>query len=195
SKGLEWQVVFLAGLERGLVPIGHAASPADEAEERRLLYVAMTRARVDLHCSWAERRTFGARTLHRRSSPYMDAIKTACQALSDGLVSADIGHLVEARARLAPAKSLHRSMRPADALAEDADPEILRVLREWRSSTARASGVPAYVIFHDTTLAALATAKPSSHQELLSLPGMGPVKAARYGDTIISLVSGSPASA
>ena len=41
AKGLEWPVVFIAGLERGLVPIGHATTPAAEAEERRLLYVAL----------------------------------------------------------------------------------------------------------------------------------------------------------
>ena len=61
AKGLEWPVVFVAGLERGLVPIGHADTPEAEAEERRLLYVAVTRAEHELHCTWAERRTFGTK--------------------------------------------------------------------------------------------------------------------------------------
>ena len=63
AKGLEWPVVFVVGLERGLVPIAQADTPAARAEERRLLYVAVTRAEHELHCSWAERRTFGGRTL------------------------------------------------------------------------------------------------------------------------------------
>ncbi len=45
AKGLEWDVVFLAGLEHGLLPIGWAEAPEALAEERRLLYVAVTRAR------------------------------------------------------------------------------------------------------------------------------------------------------
>ena len=61
AKGLEWPAVWVTGLEQGLVPIGHATTPAAEAEERRLLYVALTRAERELHCSWAEHRRFGGR--------------------------------------------------------------------------------------------------------------------------------------
>ena len=53
AKGLEWPVVFAAGLEHGLVPLASAGSPAARAEERRLLYVALSRATSELHCSWA----------------------------------------------------------------------------------------------------------------------------------------------
>ncbi|MBV9412595.1 MAG: ATP-dependent helicase, partial [Acidimicrobiia bacterium] len=74
AKGLEWPVVFVVGLERGLVPIAQADTPAARAEERRLLYVAVTRAEQELHCSWTERRTFGARTLTRYPSAYLPAI-------------------------------------------------------------------------------------------------------------------------
>ncbi|HKN49794.1 MAG TPA: HRDC domain-containing protein, partial [Actinomycetota bacterium] len=75
----------------------------------------------------------------------------------------------------------------ARELAEGVDPEVLEALRAWRAATAKASGVPAYVIFHDTTLAALAHAQPTNADELLALPGLGPVKAARYGDTLLAL--------
>ncbi|MDQ4132849.1 MAG: ATP-dependent helicase, partial [Actinomycetota bacterium] len=77
AKGLEWPVVFVAGLEQGLVPIAHAESPEARAEERRLLYVAVTRAECELHCSWAERRTFGNRTLTRAPSPYLADVEAA----------------------------------------------------------------------------------------------------------------------
>jgi superfamily II DNA helicase RecQ len=66
---------------------------------------------------------------------------------------------------------------------------MIAALRAWRASTARLTGVPAYVICHDTTLAAVASALPASHDELLALPGLGPVKAARYGEALLDLVS------
>ncbi len=70
-------MVFVAGLEQGLVPIGRAESPEAEAEERRLLYVAVTRAQQELHCTWASRRTFGTKTVRRQPSPWLDLIEEA----------------------------------------------------------------------------------------------------------------------
>ncbi len=61
AKGLEWSVVFVTGLERGLVPISWAVSPDAQAEERRLLHVALSRAEDEVHCSWAQARSVGAR--------------------------------------------------------------------------------------------------------------------------------------
>src|SRR5205807_4390735 len=84
AKGLEWPVVFVAGLERGLVPIAQADTPEARAEERRLLYVAVTRAQRELHCSWAERRTFGSRSLTRSPSAYLPAIEAAIKAADEG---------------------------------------------------------------------------------------------------------------
>lgn len=54
AKGLEWDVVFLVGLQEGLVPISYATTEAAIEEERRLLYVGVTRARTQLHLSWSE---------------------------------------------------------------------------------------------------------------------------------------------
>jgi DNA helicase-2/ATP-dependent DNA helicase PcrA len=194
AKGLEWPVVFLAGLERGLVPIGHATTQADEAEERRLLYVALTRAERELHCSWAERRTFGSRTVTRSRSPYLEAVDLARRALIEAANGSDPLQLIQAeRARLegqrASGQRRSRPPSPAAAMAEAADPAMIAALRDWRTRAARLSGVPAYVICHDTTLAAVAAALPASHDELLALPGLGPVKAARYGDALLDLVS------
>jgi superfamily II DNA helicase RecQ len=68
---------------------------------------------------------------------------------------------------------------------------LFEALKTWRASTARASGVPAYVIFHDTTLAALAQAKPSDRSGLLAVPGLGPVEAERYGEAVLAVLSGA----
>jgi DNA helicase-2/ATP-dependent DNA helicase PcrA len=185
SKGLEWPVVFVTGLERGLVPIGRAVTPAAEAEERRLLYVAMSRASRELYCSWAERRSFGARSVRRAASPYLERIEEACRALSRRADPAEISQRLSGERR-----RLGRAGRrpPASVLADGADPEVLESLRGWRATAARASGVPAYVVLHDSTLAALASRMPSSRQSLADVPGMGPVKVARYGDSILGLL-------
>jgi len=53
AKGLEWDAVWVVGVEEGTVPIGSATAPATLAEEQRLLYVAMTRAGDELGVSWA----------------------------------------------------------------------------------------------------------------------------------------------
>ncbi len=82
AKGLEWPVVFVTGLEDGLVPISHARDPAAIAEERRLLYVACTRAEEELHCSWARERRFSSERASRRDpSPYLTPIERARQQL------------------------------------------------------------------------------------------------------------------
>ena len=74
AKGLEWRAVWVCGLERGLVPIGWAGTPAALAEERRLLYVALTRAEHELHCSWCESRQFDGKTVTRDPSPWLQAV-------------------------------------------------------------------------------------------------------------------------
>lgn len=78
AKGLEWPVVFVTGLEDGYVPIAHARDEDALAEERRLLYVACTRAEEELHCSWAAERTFsGSKPMQRSPSPWLRAIEAA----------------------------------------------------------------------------------------------------------------------
>ncbi|MCZ7525134.1 MAG: HRDC domain-containing protein [Acidimicrobiia bacterium] len=59
----------------------------------------------------------------------------------------------------------------------------------WRRDVARASGVPAYVVFHDATLEGVAATKPRSREALLGLSGIGPVKVERYGDALLELVA------
>jgi ATP-dependent DNA helicase RecQ len=61
-------------------------------------------------------------------------------------------------------------------------------LRRWRSETARAAGVPAYVVFHDSTLNAIALARPANLTELLHVPGIGDSKLRKYGEEVLELL-------
>jgi superfamily II DNA helicase RecQ len=63
-------------------------------------------------------------------------------------------------------------------------------LRAWRRARADADRVPAYVVFNDRTLAALAERRPRSRGELLAVDGIGPSKLDRYGDELLGLLAG-----
>ena len=67
---------------------------------------------------------------------------------------------------------------------------LLDALRSWRSATAREHGVPAYVVFHDSTLAAVAATQPRSLDELRGISGIGATKLERYGEALLAIVRG-----
>jgi superfamily II DNA helicase RecQ len=98
------------------------------------------------------------------------------------------GNLIDlvnaARRRLARARS-PLTHPPTDDPAGDA---VAGSLREWRRRVARASGVPAYVILHDSTVELIARCRPMTCAELLALPGIGPVKVNRFGPAVCEVV-------
>jgi ATP-dependent DNA helicase RecQ len=75
----------------------------------------------------------------------------------------------------------------------DAPVETMDRLRRWRTETARAASVPAYVVFHDSTLTAIAVAKPASLADLLRVPGVGDAKLRKYGEEVLEILRTLPA--
>jgi DNA helicase-2/ATP-dependent DNA helicase PcrA len=190
AKGLEWPVVHLAGLEHGLVPIGHAKTAEATAEEQRLLYVAITRAETALSCTWAEQRTFGTRVANRTPSPWLAHIEAPDdhRAPAGGIARRAANERAKLRAGRGNASAtLARTSNVA------ADDPLLVALKAWRTTTARAANVPAYVVFADATLEAVAEFRPKTKKALLALSGLGPVKAERYGDALLDMVKQHPA--
>jgi DNA helicase-2/ATP-dependent DNA helicase PcrA len=91
AKGLEWEAVSVVGLEEGLVPIVHASTAEALDEERRLLYVALTRSGRVLECSWARSRTMGSGPAReRRPSPWLAAVSAVATAGEPGPAVQDV---------------------------------------------------------------------------------------------------------
>jgi DNA helicase-2/ATP-dependent DNA helicase PcrA len=175
AKGLEWPIVHLAGMERGLVPIGHARTPEAQAEERRLLYVAITRAERELRLYWARERTFASRTSNRTRSPFLDELEPVFDAMARG------EEPVDWRSRM-PRR------RATPAADRDRDP-LFSELRRWRSERAKAANAPAFTIFNDATLTELAQQRPRDRGDLLRVSGIGEIKANRFGDEVLAIVA------
>jgi DNA helicase-2/ATP-dependent DNA helicase PcrA len=100
AKGLEWPAVAVIGLEDGMVPIAYAVDAAARAEERRLFYVALTRAERDVWCSWAARTGEGERSRERRPSPFLDAVRAAAADAEPPAPEVALSRIAALRARL-----------------------------------------------------------------------------------------------
>jgi DNA helicase II / ATP-dependent DNA helicase PcrA len=145
AKGLEFEAVFLPKLEEKELPARQARGPEQIAEERRLLYVGITRAKRYLTLSWVG-----------KPSPFL----------------LELG-LAEARPRVA---------------AEPDDPKYA-ALRRWRLERALADDLPAYVVFHNATLAEIVRRRPATLTELAAVPGVGPAKLERYGSEVLEALA------
>jgi DNA helicase II / ATP-dependent DNA helicase PcrA len=166
AKGLEWDAVFLVGLTDTTVPIQHATTDAQIAEERRLLYVGITRARERLALSWALARSPGQRR-GRRPSRFLDGLRPST-----------------AGAGPKPAKKKGPAPEAADA-------ELFGRLRAWRKAQADAQGSPPYIVFSDATLVAIADARPASTAALARISGVGPMKLERYAEPLLAVLAGA----
>ena len=199
AKGLEWNTVFLAGCSDGFIPITLAEGPAAIEEERRLLYVGVTRARRDLRLSWAAARNPGGRA-SRRPSRFLDP---AAAVLGPGAKAPESGS--RRRREAAPTRSTpatcrscgtelttaaQRKVGRCDACPPTYDEATFEALRTWRLAVARAAAVPAYVVFTDATLVAIAETRPDSLAGLAAISGVGVRKLETHGAAVLEVLGG-----
>jgi ATP-dependent DNA helicase RecQ len=83
---------------------------------------------------------------------------------------------------------------PATELDDPADRALFDQLRDLRLELARQQDVPAYVIFHDVTLRALATARPRTLTDMAAVPGIGRSKLERYGQAVLTTIEATSGS-
>jgi DNA helicase-2/ATP-dependent DNA helicase PcrA len=193
AKGLEWDAVFLVGLTDGTLPISHALAHGAESEaveeERRLLYVGITRARMHLALSWSLSRNPGGRQ-SRKPSRFLNGL--APQTQSDSTSSRPRRNRgATSRCRICnnqlttPAAIM---LRRCETCAADIDDELLLQLKDWRLRTAKEMKVPAYVVFTDNTLIAIAELLPADDAALVAIPGIGARKLEQFGPDVLELV-------
>ncbi|MFC6014820.1 ATP-dependent DNA helicase UvrD2 [Plantactinospora solaniradicis] len=197
AKGLEWDSVFLVGLSDGTLPTSYAKTAEQVEEERRLLYVGVTRAREWLWLSYASARSPGGRA--RRPSRFLPQFDRSggtrsAEAPGAGGRKPDRRRTQIISCRVCGATLLAGADRKLGRCADcpsDLDSELLDRLRDWRSRVAAVQKVPAYVVFTDATVVALAERRPTRTQELLAIAGIGPRKLGLYGDAVLALVGGA----
>ncbi|MBZ4322318.1 ATP-dependent DNA helicase UvrD2 [Streptomyces sp. SCA2-4] len=224
AKGLEWDAVFLVGLTEGMMPITYAKTDEQLEEERRLLYVGVTRARRHLTLSWALSRSPGGRP-SRRPSRFLNGLRPGSPASGAGAVSfsAPRGHVSfgsgfgdgaeDGRGRPVAegrGKGPARARRPARCrvcgrtLTDAGEIKLMRCedcpseldeglherLRDWRADQARRLGQPAFCVFTDKTLLAIAEAVPETEGELAAISGVGVRKLGRFGADVLALCAG-----
>ncbi|MFF0030903.1 ATP-dependent DNA helicase UvrD2 [Streptomyces avermitilis] len=211
SKGLEWDVVFLVGVAEGMMPITYAKTDEQIEEERRLLYVGVTRARQHLSVSWALSRSPGGRP-NRRPSRFLDGLRpgsvttTGRGARAGGAGGIERGFAGSAtrpaprRISRTPARCRVCGRTLSDAgemklmrcedCPSDMDEGLYERLREWRAVQAQRSGQPAFCVFTDKTLMAIAEAVPDDEGDLARIPGVGVRKLNRYGADVLTICAG-----
>jgi len=169
AKGLEWDAVFLAGMSEGLMPTSLADSPAAVAEERRLLYVGITRAREHLQLSWARSRMPGGRP-NRSLSRFLKPLWS-----DEGRTTAQV--------------SLRREVSDDPAARRIADRLV-----DWRVEQARQTGVVPTRVLTTTALEAVATRAPRTLEELAEVRGIGQLTLVSVGESILQVVADAQAS-
>jgi DNA helicase-2/ATP-dependent DNA helicase PcrA len=148
AKGLEFEAVFLPRVAEKELPIRQAKTDAEVAEERRLLYVGLTRAKRHLALTWSG-----------RPSRFVGELGIAAAPVRGG------------------------------APATEPDDPLYAALKQWRLRRASADELPAYVVFHNTTLAEIAGRRPRDLAELGAVPGVGPTKLERYGEEVLKVLA------
>ncbi|WP_096907319.1 ATP-dependent DNA helicase UvrD2 [Dietzia sp. WMMA184] len=189
AKGLEWDAVFLIGVHEGSLPISHAINAGPDAieEERRLLYVGVTRAREHLTVSWSRSRRAGGRA-GRRPSRFLDPVRPAQSPVGPrgSTDTSDKGRCRGCGEKLTG--PMHRALGLCPECSVEVDTGLFERLRDWRKETSERIGKPAYTVFTNDTLAQIARERPADTRALGRIGGIGAHKLSEYGDDVLRLI-------
>ncbi|MDI5970406.1 ATP-dependent DNA helicase UvrD2 [Streptomyces sp. SL13] len=215
AKGLEWDAVFLVGLAEGTMPITYARTPEQVEEERRLLYVGVTRARSHLTLSWALSRSPGGRggrqpsrflTGLRHGGPAPRTAGSGGGGISWGAADRSTGSTGARTERTPPRRRGPAHCRVCGRALSDAgeiklmrcedcpaqlDEGLYERLLGWRAAQAKHLGQPAYCVFTDKTLLAIAENAPENEADLIRVAGVPARKMQRFGADVLALCSGA----
>ena len=183
AKGLEWDKVFVAGVSEGLIPISLAQGEDAIEEEKRLLYVGMTRARDRLCVSYSRSRHGG--NGKRKASRFLKDLwprddKNRTRVGRGGALEGGSSKKSAARAARAD-------------FEENNSPEVIELferLRAWRKAEAEARLIPAFAVLTDKTLRDVAIAQPKTLVQLRVIKGIGEVKIDYFGPQILAIIRG-----
>jgi DNA helicase-2/ATP-dependent DNA helicase PcrA len=196
AKGLEWDAVCLLAIHEGSLPFVLATTPAQVAEERRLLYVGVTRARQHLRISWSRTRSGGGAT--RKVSRFLAHLAPGGTGAPAARRTGAKRSVLSAHCRACGhtlGDAAERKLGRHTGCPASYDEATVSRLKEWRASTAGAQSLPAYCVFTDATLIAIAEARPKTAADLLRIHGLGQTKAAKYGPDVLAIVGSSEAAA
>jgi DNA helicase II / ATP-dependent DNA helicase PcrA len=197
AKGLEWEAVALLGIHEGSLPFVLATSPEQVNEERRLLYVGITRARRLLRVSWSRTRNGGGHI--RKPSRFLGPVLPTAGPGGPGTRpgSRTRGTLLSAHCRSCGrplSEAAERKVGRHLGCPATFDEGTMSRLREWRRQEAAEQKLPAYCVFTDATLIALAEGRPRNAAELIKIQGLGPAKAGKYGEQVLAILATEQAS-
>ncbi|MYJ34663.1 MAG: ATP-dependent DNA helicase UvrD2, partial [Acidimicrobiaceae bacterium] len=181
-KGLEWPHVIVLSATEGLMPHRLAS---DIEEERRVFHVAITRGSESvLVVADGPKSRFITDMSWRSELEPMDPRARPVQArLPESAEPSPPAR------RDAPRASSRAQSSPIDEALEPDAAAAFERLRQWRLERSKADGVPAYVVFSDSTLRELARCRPDTDDALLAVSGIGPAKLAAYGEAIKDLLA------
>lgn len=170
AKGLEWEIVYLAGLSEGLMPISLAETDDAIAEERRLLYVGITRARSELELSYSQSRSGNARS-GRAMSRFLQGIWP-----NTSEPQSRAGH---------SSRFLQRDI----AMPGEIDEALLEALEAWRASQADRLGMTVSSVMPTAVLERIARVRPTTLAQLLTVKSIGQDRAQRWGEEVLNVVN------
>ncbi|MEN8233449.1 MAG: ATP-dependent DNA helicase UvrD2 [Actinomycetota bacterium] len=216
AKGLEWDRVVVFGVDRGLLPHDLATDIEEERRilhvaitrginQVTILSDAGNPSRFLDELTGEAARTAGPEPVKRRKRPErktrgfgvevgdsvavhggiggvvaeIDADGAWLEVEGGGQFQVRWGDEVKVGGRTGPLTPEPETITP--------DAELVERLKAWRLETARATGMPAYVILHDATIETIAGIRPQTETQLASVPGIGPAKLEAHGDAILEI--------